>query len=918
MKLTELARLLNLSPENLVLKAKAFDIDLLSKDDEVAQDVVEMLQKKLGVDLTGLEKKNAVQANSTSKKEPPAQSAQRTPGDGEKAGALPKRGGQGVSQSEKEALGVQVDKPGKEHKAAQSKAPIIDKKEAADEDEAGETPAKKKFDLKAMFTTAKEAVADFVFLTFKNKAHLSILIAGAVVSAAVAILLSFLFLGGNKAKLVKEEAAQQQQVITIEGGLRTEDDLFRLIWELYAQGYYKMSYDYAEQFVEKYPMSEMLGDVYYKMGDILYDWSRESKSLQYKKARLAYEKAIEIFPENNKVPWALYQIGNTYFMLKVYDEADKVYRKVIETFPTFRELDRVRNRLALTYLLLSDYERARMEYKELIDTFPQSVFINNAYLRIAESYYRQNDYANAIKNYLSYIDRYPESPRLKEVNFRIAKLSEVRRNYEAAIMYYKRSIGTYPYDTYNQQAKFHIAECWYLSGDYKRAREVYSNIADEYPDTKVAGLAVHRIGDSYFKEGLMDKARESYEFALERQPGVPIAKRSAIKLGEVYFKNEEYDKVIDTYQELVDGDPNYFGNDRLVLRIGQAHFNKGDYLDAADWFLRLIKEYPTSDLIRKAYFGKAKAEESAQYFEEAIKSYEDFMAQYPDHPKGDFIMFQIGLMQANIKKYDEALDTFERLRERFIVSDFRYSALIEIGKIYLSIAASDTLLKERAKQSPEPLPPEELKKELLVMAEEAFFKVFQNKALEGREDHFTASLELARFYNDQEMYGVALDVLDKALAVYRGERRAYRLLELKGYATYKLNRTEETVTTYEDLITLLSEAIQDKTLDEEESAQYKLIIAESYIALGDMLYAEDKFSEALYIYLESIKAMPLEQKRPWPFYQIANCYNRLNNYEKANFYYEKVKKEFPDSFWDEHIGWNQERMNWERSFKQSK
>lgn len=786
------------------------------------------------------------------------------------------------------------------------------------EEESGEESGeKKKNGIALLVQRVKEVVADFIFLTFKNKAHFTIIIAASVVSALVAVVLSFLLAAGGKTPdtVGTQEEQQAPTVVNIEGGFRSEGDLFRAIWELYAQGYNKMAYDSAMRFIEDYPLSEMLADVYYKIGDILYEWKRESQSLQYKKARTAYEKAIEIFPENNKVPWALYQIGNTYFMLKVYDQAEKVYRKVIEEFSDFREIGRVRSRLALAHLASGEYGRARLEYQKLIDTLPTSVFVNSSYLGIAETFYREDDYENAIKNYLNYIDRYPESPRLKEVYFRIAKLSEVRKNYEAAIMYYQRSIGDFPYDTYNKKAKYHIAECWLLQGDYDKAREMYQKIADEYPDNDFVGMVYHRIGDAYFKEGLLDKAIESYTLAIERYPTTTISKRSSIILGDIYFKKGEYKKMIDDYIELVEMDRNYFGNDRLLLRIAQAYFNNGDFLDAADWFLRLIKEYPTSALIRKAYFGKAKAEEQANYFDEAIKSYEEFILQYPDHPKVDFIMYQVGLMYERKGRYDEAIDMFSRLREKFVISEYRYKALVEIGKAFQAIAASESAVKQRAKQEGLDTDLVAVKQELLVNAEEAFSKILQNKALEGSDEYYDACLELARFYSDQEMFTIALDVLDKALAIYGGQKRAYKFLQGKGHICYKLNKLEETVTTYEDLIALLTEVMQDTALQEDEKTEYEVIVAESYIALGDILYAKDKFAEALYIYLEGIKHMPTTKARPWPFYQIANCYNRLNNYEKANFYYEKVKEDFPDNFWNEYIGWNQERMQWEQTLK---
>jgi TolA-binding protein len=73
----------------------------------------------------------------------------------------------------------------------------------------------------------------------------------------------------------------------------------------------------------------------------------------------------------------------------------------------------------------------------------------------------------------------------------------------------------------------------------------------------------------------------------------------------------------------------------------------------------------------------------------------------------------------------------------------------------------------------------------------------------------------------------------------------------------------------------------------------------------------------LYLYLEGLKHLPEDEKNGWALYQIANCYNALGNYEKANDHYEMLKKEFPDNFWSEHVGWNQERIQWKEKMKKN-
>jgi len=159
-----------------------------------------------------------------------------------------------------------------------------------------------------------------------------------------------------------------------------------------------------------------------------------------------------------------------------------------------------------------------------------------------------------------------------------------------------------------------------------------------------------------------------------------------------------------------------------------------------------------------------------------------------------------------------------------------------------------------------------------------------------------------------------LAVLDKLIGIYPTHPELYTLLQLKAKIYYDLNLADETIAAYEDLISLLTFKL-NQPLDESTKNEYRVMIAESYFSLGDLLFSQDKISESLYLYLEGCGKLPDEEKRAWPLYQIAHCYSNLGNYNKANFYYDKLRKEFPDNFWSEYVGWNEERLKWKEDMK---
>ena len=901
-----MAEFLGISDEELVLKAQEMNIDLSAIGDELDEDLIDELKKRLNLSSGRKE-----EIHKPSDKPSIKSQKESTPESSEQAGDL---GEEELTSREVSDIASKVSKEEKKG-LKEVVEPIVkdseteeEEKEKTQEEEPPEEIQPKKGLLQSVFGFFE----DFFFPIFKTPVHRNILIIGAVFSAFIALILASLF-QVKTAKEVEIEKKPLETQINIRGGFRGEKDLFQLIWEMHHQGYYSLAYEYAQRFLDEYHDSDLIGDVYFKIADIFYSWDRGSDTQRYKDAREAYEKAIQFSPDDTKVPWAKLQIANTYFKLNVFDSAAHSYRDLIEQYPTYKLLDIAQSRLALCYLKLHQYDRARLEYKKLIEVFPNSSLKRNAYFKLAEIHYRKRELRESIQAYKNYLDLFPDSPKQIEVYFRIAKLYKYLKEYDRAIEYFKKSIGKYPNDTYNEMSLYQIGECYLLIKQYEKARENYKKLIETYPKSDLTQIAYHRLGDTYLKEGNDDEAITLYEQALSSFPNITASRLSEIKLAELYFRKGNYEKAISIFSDILVNDPNYFANDRIVLRIAQIHYKKGNYLESADWYLRLIKEFPASPLVKKAYFSKAKAEVASKFHERAIESYIEFIQKFPDHQRVDLVMYLIGDMYAKLGKYMDAISYWEDLRSKFPLSDYRYMALQKIGEAYKEMSQSDEYIDILQKDYQVKGSPEEIKNSLELKCKETFMQILDNKALERTEEYFNTGKELAYFYYEKNELDSAVEVIHKLLGMYTGHPDLYLLLQLKAKIYYDLNLTDETISAYEDLISLLTYRLSQG--EEKKKEVYLMMIADSYFSLGDLFYSQDKISESLYLYLEGLKKLPENKVSGWPLYQIANCYSNLGNYNKANYYYEKLKKEFPDNFWTEYVGWNQERIKWKDSIK---
>jgi tetratricopeptide (TPR) repeat protein len=85
----------------------------------------------------------------------------------------------------------------------------------------------------------------------------------------------------------------------------------------------------------------------------------------------------------------------------------------------------------------------------------------------------------------------------------------------------------------------------------------------------------------------------------------------------------------DAYLKLVAEYPNSDVAPRAVLMAAGDYFTAGQYADAQTQFGRLLQDYPDSSLRPQAYFGLASCADAQGKADDAIQDYKDLLARYP-------------------------------------------------------------------------------------------------------------------------------------------------------------------------------------------------------------------------------------------------------------------------------------------------
>ncbi len=171
------------------------------------------------------------------------------------------------------------------------------------------------------------------------------------------------------------------------------EELLKKAEKNFIKGNYDLAYEYYKEIRDKYPGTPQAIFAELRMADSKF-WNEE-----YLEAIALYEEFEKFYPNNEAIPYVIYQIGTCYYKMRKSYDKDQTYA-----------------------------EKAISAYKRLIQNFPNSPYNLEAEKRInelrellaqhelyiAKFYYKIKYYRGAYQRLLYILNTYPETYTAKE------------------------------------------------------------------------------------------------------------------------------------------------------------------------------------------------------------------------------------------------------------------------------------------------------------------------------------------------------------------------------------------------------------------------------------------------------------------------------------------------------------------------
>jgi TolA-binding protein len=574
------------------------------------------------------------------------------------------------------------------------------------------------------------------------------------------------------------------------------------------------------------------------LGELKLNNNEFSQSKEY------FLQAVRIKSSDNKLHnRAILGLGVSEFYLNNFNEAIKHFEDLLSRDRNF-ESDKTNFYLAESYFARKEFSAALKHYNSISsenEQLKKQTLYGKAY-----SFFNLKDFPNAVYYFNEYVTKYKTDSAANDAKLRLGDSYFGIKNFEKAATIYKELFKFDKELLNNDQAYYQYCQSLFKAGKSNEAVTEFLNLQQKFPRSQFADPSQYVIGWIYFQQNNFSEAISNYKRLILRYPRSALIPIAYYSIGDSYFNLAEYDSSIAYYNKILEWYPGTTYILDAVNGIQYAYVAKDQPENAISFIDQFVMANPNSKFSDQIYFKMGDIYYSAEQYANAIEAYTSFSLKYPSSQLIPNAHYWIGKSAANLKLETQAIESFEKVTDRFIKTDIGISAAIELSNIYSSKKLYPLVLNIL---------------NTAIDAQPTSNRVPELLFLRGQAEIQSSHL--------QDAYST----FDQIITYYDGSVFSTKAkVEL---ATLEINRKN-----YDNALILLKE-LAEKRLDD--------IGAQAQFLIGEIHFAQSNIKEAItaYVRVRSIYST-FDEWYTKSLLKLGDCYVKLNDKKLARDMYRAV------------------------------
>ncbi|MCG3150306.1 MAG: Outer membrane protein assembly factor BamD [Verrucomicrobiae bacterium] len=648
----------------------------------------------------------------------------------------------------------------------------------------------------------------------------------------------------------------------------------------------------------------------------------------YDVAERQLQEFIRQFPASERADNAAYLLGRAQVGLGKWPLAVKTLQDALARWPDKRT-DAIHFWLGEAHSGASDYAAAVAQYSEVVEKHRTSPHFTAALFGLAYAQLKQGQFAAASDALDQLAKTQPKGEAAFDADLLRAQLHLARQEAakaEAVLDGITQRAGT---TRSFYRANYWLGESLQRRKDFTNALTRYAVVTTAFKDkpnkpvdSQLAAEAWYGAGWTQWQMGQFTNAADAFNAALTNAVTAPLKRDALLKLAESQIRAGKITEGVTRLEEFLTARPNDPLADEVQLAIGDLLFGRDDPARALEEYLQLIKNFPQSPVVGRAYAQAGWCAWQLKQIADALNFFEQSATHTPSAP----VIFKIADCQAALGQYTNAAASYRRVLAEFPATPDLDRALFQLGETYRrlddplnAMAAFQRLVSEKPRSD---------------LAPQAQYSIGQLLAGQGQapaaRNAFTAvttrfptsvwasnaALAVGESYVDENKYDRAIAEFDKLTGGGFDTELAQQAFYSRGRCYALTGKRDKTLTEFLDFLkthpqATLAPRIQYWVADEflrqrdylKAQAQFQSL-AETYphfvdadAALyfaGRAAYARQDYKTAVELYEALLKKFPQSNWRCEARFGQGDALSELGQFDDALLVLQSLTKDFPD------------------------
>lgn len=461
-----------------------------------------------------------------------------------------------------------------------------------------------------------------------------------------------------------------------------DEDLFDYASMIYDRAEYGIAAQSFGQYLQNYPSGRHVPLALFRIGECYMNQQ------QLKVAETYYLEVVNRYPNSEGAPSAAYRLGAMMFNDRDFDQSARMFA-LCESKTTLPQVRLAASfNKARAYQMLGDTKRQVSALNAVVSVKTDNPYREPALLSLGTVLLAEDKKNEALPLFLDLIQESKDNATISEACVKAGVLlAELARPDEAVPLFERVLKLNETTPAARGIALVGVVQALFAKGDYDGVINNYNRNATVLPEGDTRPKMLLMVGNAYRMKKSYARAVEVYLMIEQSSPESDQAFEAGYWKLYCFYLLDDKDLVefatafISRHSDK--RATHEFMNLARLIRA-DFHFNKQNYADAATSFQDVNIEKLTPKLQPGTLFNKAWAQAESGRSQDAIGTFTQFLATYPNHELTSKALARRGLCYRETKDLAKALSDFQT-----VVKDHPNSEAVELAYLQMGLIAAE-------------------------------------------------------------------------------------------------------------------------------------------------------------------------------------------------------------------------------------